>query len=422
MRKKGFLFTGLVSFVLLATIAMVFAFSHKLRKNNDLVKDVFQVAEQQYGNMLLNATSLNQYPRTTNQKGQIQYVSIGDWTGGFWPGDLWYVYEYNKEKKWEDAAIKWTESLESNQYNTAHHDLGFMMYCSYGNAYRITKEEKYKAILIQSAKSLVSRYNPRVGCIKSWNSRMSWDGKTLWTYPVIIDNMMNLELLFFASKITGDSAYRNIAIRHAETTMKNHIRNDYSSYHVVNYDSATGNVLNQQTCQGFADNSTWARGQAWGIYGFTMVYRETGDKRFLLTAKKMADFYMNNSNLPSDKIPYWDFNVNQKGFTPQWNYQNNKLDYIPRDASAAAIVSSALFELSSYLGAEGKKYYDFAVETLGSLSSPAYLAKPGTNGHFLLKHSVGSFPHGTEIDVPLVYADYYFLEALLRYSNKKVLK
>jgi hypothetical protein len=249
---------------------------------------------------------------------------------------------------------------------------------------------------------------------------MSWDGKTTWHYPVIIDNLMNLELLFFASKVTGDPIYKNIAIRHAETTMKNHIRRDYSSYHVVNYDTITGNVLNQQTCQGFADNSTWARGQAWGIYGYTMIYRETGDKRFLLTAKKMADYYMNNKSLPEDKIPYWDFNVNQKGYTPQWSYDSTKLNYIPRDVSAAAIVSSALFELSNYLGKdEGKHCRDFAISSLETLSTSKYLAEPGKNGFFLLKHSVGSFPHGAEIDVPLVYADYYYLEAMMRYLKTK---
>ncbi|HET7896345.1 MAG TPA: glucuronyl hydrolase, partial [Flavisolibacter sp.] len=232
--------------------------------------------------------------------------------------------------------------------------------------------------------------------------------------PVIIDNLMNLELLFLASKVTGDPVYKNVAIHHAETTMKKHIRADYSSYHVVDYDTLTGKVLAQQTCQGFADNSTWARGQAWGIYGYTMIYRETGDKRFLQTAQKMADWYMNNRNLPTDKIPYWDFNVGQKGYTAQWNYQPGKINYKVRDVSAAAIVSSALFELSGYLGSEGKKYRDFATSSLETLGTANYLASPGTNAFFLLKHAVGSFPHGAEIDVPIVYADYYYLEALLR--------
>jgi rhamnogalacturonyl hydrolase YesR len=416
MCKKNHLIPG--ALFLFVVVLVTYAFTPEKNKK-DIVRKAFKVAEQQYGSLLLHSRDLTQYPRTISNNGTTQYVPISDWTGGFWPGNLWYMYEYTHDSAWKRAAIQWTESLEKNQFNTSHHDLGFMMYCSYGNAYRITQNEAYKKILIQSAKSLASRYNPNVGCIESWNSRMSWDGKTLWHYPVIIDNLMNLELLFFASRVTGDPRYKNIAIRHAETTMKNHIRSDYSSYHVVNYDTLTGAVLNRQTCQGFSDNSTWARGQAWGIYGFTMIYRETGDKRFLQTAKRMADYYINNSNLPEDKIPYWDFNVDQKGYTPQWNYDASKLNYRPRDASAAAIVSSALFELSDYLGEEGRTYRDFAIASLKTLSTPAYFAKPGTNGYFLLKHCVGSFPHGAEIDVPIVYADYYYLEALLRYLKAK---
>lgn len=413
--KKTFIYTLFLIFGFIGTIA--FFFPEEKNAASAMVSEVFSNAQKQYKEMLQTSADLSKYPRTTDRDGNTRYVPISDWTGGFWPGNLWYMFEYTHQNTWKADAVKWTESLESNQYNTSHHDLGFMMYCSYGNAFRLTQNEKYKQILIQSAKSLAQRYNPNVGCIESWNSRLSWDGKTMWHFPVIIDNMMNLELLFFASKETGDSTFSNIAIRHAETTMKYHIRPDYSTYHVVNYDTLTGKMLNQQTCQGYADNSTWARGQAWAIYGFTMVYRETGDKRFLETAKKLADFYIHHPNLPADKVPYWDFNVNQKGFIPDWKYNPKKLSYVPRDASAAAIVASALFELSGYPGNEGKEFRDFAEASLTSLSSPEYLAKPSTNGHFLLKHSVGSFPHGVEIDVPLVYADYYFLEALLRFRN-----
>jgi unsaturated chondroitin disaccharide hydrolase len=411
-------YTSIIVTTVLA-ISSLCAFSIKQCKNPEkvFVQEAFKTAEEQYTDMLQRSTDLTKYPRTTDAKGNTAYVPISDWTGGFWPGNLWYVYEYTKEDQWKNAAVRWTESLESNQFNTSHHDLGFMMYCSYGNAYRITKSETYKAILIQSAKSLSKRFDPRVGCIKSWNYRLSWDGATKWFYPVIIDNMMNLELLFFASKVTGDPVYKNIAVTHAETTMKHHFRNDYSSYHVVNYDTLTGNVLNKQTCQGYSDNSTWARGQAWAIYGYTMTYRETGDKRFLQLAQKLADFYINHPNLPKDKIPYWDFNVNEAGYKPDWKYDPSKFSYTPRDASAAAIVSSALFELSEYLGGKGQPYKDFAIASLQSLSSAEYLAKSGTNGNFLLKHSVGSIPHGVEVDVPIVYADYYYLEAILRYQR-----
>lgn len=380
---------------------------------------VFRLAEQQYTDMLAISKDLHKYPRTSNADGSVRYDTVEDWTGGFWPGCLWWVYQFSGNEKWKQAAKEWTESLENNQYNTRHHDIGFMMYSSYGNATKFIKDEAYKKILIQSAKSLITRYNPVAKSIKSWNYRKSWDGKSEWFFPVIIDNMMNLELLFYASKVTGDPVYREVAINHAETTMKYHIRKDYSSYHVVDYDTLTGKPLHQQTCQGFADNSTWARGQAWGIYGFTLMYRETKDKRYLATAKKMADFFMNHPNLPKDKIPYWDFNAGQPGYKADWNYNPAAFKVVPRDASAAAITASALLELQGYLGKQGRPYQDFATGVLQSLSSPAYLAQPGTNSYFLLKHSVGSIPHGTEIDVPLVYADYYFMEALLRFKNLK---
>ncbi|RXK86602.1 glycoside hydrolase family 88 protein [Filimonas effusa] len=378
----------------------------------------FELAEQQYSKLLAVSTDLTKYPRSADGSGRPSYTNIKDWTGGFWPGCLWNVYEYTKKDKWKAEAIKWTESLEKNQYNTAHHDIGFMMYTSYGNAYRITKNPAYKNILVQSAKSLLTRFNPKVKAIKSWEIFHSWDGQHTYHYPVIIDNMMNLELLFFASKATGDSTYRNIAVTHAETTLQHHYRPDFSSYHVVNYDPKTGEVLSKETAQGFSDNSAWARGQAWGLYGYTMTYRETGNKKFLDAALRMADFYMKHSNLPEDHIPYWDFNAGEPGYQPKWYYQPAKFKEIPRDVSAAAITSSALLELSTYAsGKNQKKLFEMAVSILSSLSTDVYRAKPGTNGFQVLKHSVGSIPHNGEIDVPLIYADYYFLEALLRYQR-----
>jgi chondroitin AC lyase len=281
----------------------------------------------------------------------------------------------------------------------------------------MTGNEKYKAVLVESARSLCTRYNPGAGCIKSWNVFRSWHGNKTYYFPVIIDNMMNLELLFFASKVTSDTSFRHIAVTHALNTLKNQIRPDYSSYHVVCYDSTTGQVVGRETAQGYADNSTWSRGQAWGIYGFTMCYRETGDKRFLQTAKGMADFFIHHKNLPADKIPYWDFNAGETGYTPgvKSNARNISIKY--RDASAAAITASALLELSQYLGKKGKEYRETAIQMLHSLASPAYRAQLGSNGDFMLMQSVGSIPHNSEINVPLVYADYYFLEALQRYNR-----
>jgi len=401
------------------TLFTICSFGQNNNTLNEKRSNVFNTAVQQYSTLLDSANVQMKYPRSS-KNGYLTYVTIEEWTGGFWPGALWYMYEYTQDPKWKAAATKWTESLETNQFNTKHHDIGFMMYNSYGNAYRLTQNEKYKAILVQSAKSLCKRYNDKVGAIKSWNDKPSLDGKDTMRYPVIIDNMMNLELLFFASKITGDTSYKHIAIKHAEKTMQNHLRPDFSSYHVVNYDTNTGNALQKETNQGFAHNSTWTRGQAWGVYGFTMTYRETGDKRFLNTAIKMADFFINNKNLSPDKIPNWDFNVNEVGYNPPATAQAINLTYIPKDASAAAILASALLELSNYAGTKGANYKLIANQILKSLSSSDYLAKPGTNNGFILMHCTGNANRLSEVDKPIMYGDYYFLEALLRdQSNKK---
>jgi hypothetical protein len=365
----------------------------------------------------MNHLPAGQLPRTF-QNGRLLTVSPHSWVSGFYPGTLLYLYEYSHDTAIEREAFERLSLLEKNKFITAHHDLGFMMYCSYGNAYRLTGARPYRDILVRSAQSLASRFDPRVGCIKSWDSVRSLDGKRMLQFPVIIDNMMNLELLFFASKVTGDPLYRDIAIKHAETTMTNHLRPDYSCYHVVNYDPQTGRAINKETQQGFSDNSTWSRGQAWGIYGFTMVYRETKDKKFLEVARKMADHFIDHPRLPADKIPYWDFNVGQPGYTPPWHYDSTRYAFIPRDASAAAITASALIELSGYLdGPLSENYLGVAEQMLQSLSSPAYRAAPKTNGGMLLMHASGGVPGNVEVDVPLSYADYYCVEAMMRYRK-----
>lgn len=387
-------------------------------KSQDIVKKNFELAEIQYQAMLKKAMDITCFPRTVKQD-KLWCVPAEDWTSGFWPGVLWYMYEYTKNNRWKDEAMKWTHCLKDIQSFVGHHDVGFMMYCSYGNGFRLTANPKYIPILVQSAKSLCKRYSYNVGCIQSWNARKSIGGKNTWEYPVIIDNMMNLELLFWATLATNDSVYWDIAVSHAEKTMKNQIRSDFSSYHVVNYAPDTGEILHRQTAQGYADSSTWARGQAWGIYSFTMVYRYTKDERFLQTAINMADFFLNHKNLPDDCIPYWDFNAGEKGFNPDFEYVSSDYKVIPRDVSAACIVASALFELCGYVSDINKKqtYYDMGIRILNSLSNNSYRAKEKENHGFLLKHSVGNLPGNNEVDVPLIYADYYFLEALIRYSK-----
>ncbi|RKR84587.1 glycosyl hydrolase family 88 [Mucilaginibacter gracilis] len=400
-------------------VIMLCGFQNSTNKSL-LVQQAIGIAKQQMLGMINEVGNRNGFPRSVNVDGTLRLVNKYDWCSGFFAGNLWYTYEATGDNTLRKEATRLTDSLEPLKNYTLTHDLGFMMYCSYGNAYRLTGEKHYKDVLIQAAKSLSSRYSPVVKCIKSWDDATSWRDHSKFDYPVIIDNMMNLELLFFASKVTGDPSFKTIAINHALTTLKNHLRSDYSAYHVVNYYSKTGKVKTKETNQGFSDNSAWSRGQAWGIYGFTVAYRETKDKRFLIVAQKMAEYFINHKNLPQNKIPYWDFDVNKPGFKSNWNYNASEYKIPPRDASAAAVVCSALFELCKYSGAKNSFYKNTAVQILLELASESYLAKPGSNHHFLLMHCVGNYPLHSEIDVPLVYADYYFLEALLRYKKSNV--
>lgn len=387
---------------------------------DELLEIVDSVLERSISQYKLLAQNLKpgEWPRTW-ENDRLYTVDAYGWISGFYPGTLAYLFEFSNDASLWNEIDNRLKEMEKLQTFTGHHDLGFMMYCSFGNAFRLTGNPYYKEILIQSAKSLASRFDPRVESIKSWNRVKSLDGTRVLEFPVIIDNLMNLELLFFASRVTGDSFYKDMAVRHAQTTLKNHIRPDFSSYHVVDYDPETGEVKSKETHQGFADNSTWSRGQAWGIYGFTVIYRETGEAVFLEAAQKMADFFLDHPNLPEDKIPYWDFNVGQSGFEAPWDYDPDKYPEIPRDVSAAAIVSSALMELSDFVDAKtGEKYLKAAKDMLKSISSSTYLAEEGTNGGFILKHASGGVPGNAEVDVPLSYADYYFVEALMRYRDK----
>ncbi len=338
------------------------------------------------------------YPRTV-ENDKIKMVPSKDWTSGFFPGSLWMMYELTGKSKWKSRALEYTLPLEVEQWNFNDHDIGFKMYCSFGKAIKHTTNPKYRDILVQSARTLSIRYNPVVGCIRSWNS----NPKTAqWKYPVIIDNMMNLELLMWAAEETGNEGFREIAIKHAQTTAKYHFRDDYSCYHVIDYDSETGEVLNKNTHQGAADESDWARGQAWALYGYTMMYRETGMKEFLEQAKNIANYLLGVDGLKDGKIPYWDFNAPD-------------IPNEPYDASAAAVISSALFELYGFT--KNETYSQVAKNLLVTLSSPEFLAPIGENEGFLLKHSTGAKPFNSEIDVPLVYADYYYLESLIKYKN-----
>lgn len=342
-------------------------------------------------------TELRKHP-SLDEYLTVRYGDYSDWTSGFFPGSLWLAYELTGRDDIKKMAVEVTNTLLPVSYMTTTHDLGFMVNCSYGNAMRLAPNDSIKEVIVRTADNLISRFDPNVGCIRSWDFGP-------WNYPVIIDNMMNLQLLFNATRLTGDSKYKDIAIIHADKTIKCHFRPDYTSYHVVSYTS-DGEVESRGTFQGKSDESAWARGQAWALYGFTECYRETKLDRYLDQACNIADMVM-QKNVADDFVPFWDFNARVAADTP-------------RDASAGSIFASALIELSTMLPEnDGKKYADYATNILKSLSSPAYTAPVGENGGFILMHSTGSLPHGSEIDTPLSYADYYFLEALVRMRRVK---
>lgn len=380
---------------------------NKLSQTDSFMKTIdssFQTAVDQYSYMS-DQVEPGEYPRSF-ENDTIVTSDSGWWCSGFYPGTLLYLDEAVGAPKLKKEAISFLGDLEREQTNTDTHDLGFMMFCSFGNANRLESNQDYQDILMNSAKSLVTRYNDTVQAIRSWNSE-PWNDAGEGDLVVIIDNMMNLELLFWATEHSKDSTYYDIAIKHAETTLKNHFREDYSSYHQLIYDEQSGKVKAKITRQGAADDSAWARGQAWGLYGYTVMYRVTKEEKYLNQAKRIADFILNHPNLPEDKIPYWDFNA-------------SNIPNALRDSSAAAVIASALLELRYYVEDEEADVYQKNASTmLTNLLSPEYFASNKENGGFLLKHGVGHNPANSEVDVPLSYGDYYLVEAMLRYKNSK---
>ena len=387
------------SFTLFATFLLI-SCQPSPEPMEKVISRSMEVAARQYKAMAdVLIDQKGKLPRTINKEtGELLTSDSKWWTSGFFPGTLWYLFEYTGDESIKEDAQEFTSRVEREKFTTNNHDVGFMLYCSFGNGLRLTQNQSYNEVLVTGSNSLCTRFNPNVGLIRSWDNPK-------WQFPVIIDNMMNLELLMWAYKYTGDSAFYNIAVSHADKTMENHFRSDNSCFHVVSYDTITGNPLVKETHQGAFDASIWARGQAWALYGYTMMYRETGQERYLNQANKIAELMIDHPNMPDDMIPYWDY------LAP--NIPNE-----PRDASAAAIMASALIELSGFVEEPLKEHYlNVAEIQLRTLASPEYMAEPGSNGHFILKHSVGSIPNNKEVDVPLTYADYYFIEALVRYKN-----
>lgn len=346
-------------------------------------------------------------PRTYEKK-RLRRCNYKNWVSGFFPGVLWYLFENETIKNTGNYSLPskslleyyarlYTERIDSAKTMKWTHDLGFIINCSYGNGFRLTGNPDYLAVMEEGAQSLVTRYNKKIGLIQSWGKRNGWQ------YPVIIDNMMNLEFLMNVAHLTENNQYADIANSHAMKTMANHFRPDYSCYHVVSYNPETGKPEAKQTYQGFADESAWSRGQAWALYGFTMMYRETGNKKYLEHARRVAGYICNNPNMPEDKIPYWDFDAPKSPNTC-------------RDASAAACMASAFVELSQLdkNPADAKRWLQMAEQQIRSLTTPEYLAEEGEQGGFILKHSTGNMNKRSEVDVPLTYADYYYVEALMR--------
>ena len=326
--------------------------------------------------------------------GIVKKIPSKDWTSGFFAGNLWQIYKITGEIRYKEKAALWNAFVEKEKFNNRTHDMGFKVYCSFGKGLAVEDNAKYKSIVIKSAQTLVTRFDAKIGAIRSWDHN-----KEFFDFPVIIDNMLNLELLFEASKLSGDTTFKNIAIQHANTTLKNHFRKDNSCYHVIDYDTLSGKVKNKLTHQGFNNESSWARGQSWAVYGFTMAYRYTKNKEYLKQAEATAKYYINNKNLPKDGISYWDFN-------------DTSIPNAPRDASSAAVMASALIELYSFT--KNKTYLEYSNKVINTLSSDKYLLNDSVKGPFILDHSTGNWPKKDEIDQPIVYADYYFLEAIIR--------
>ena len=383
-------------------IGMLVAGCTSSEKESDWTEQAIANARAQIGLEIDTIEASGQFlnPVTLTKEGGVYYCNYADWRSGFFPGSVWYLYELTGDTALIPLARKYTEAISEAQNLTWHHDIGFIINCSFGNALRLAPKPADQEVLLQAAKSLCTRFRKQPQVIQSWDvSDNSWQAQRGWECPVIIDNMMNLELLFKATRLSGDSTYYHIAVTHADRTLKEHFRPDGSCYHVVDYSLTDGSVRHRQTAQGYADESVWSRGHAWAIYGYTLCYRETKDPKYLNRALETFDFLRHHPRMPEDGVPYWDMDAP--------NIPNE-----PRDVSSAAIIASALYEL--YIYTHDESLCSYADHILQSLATPAYTAPLGENGRFILMHSVGSIPHNSEINVPLNYADYYYLEALVR--------
>ncbi|MDR2146767.1 MAG: glycoside hydrolase family 88 protein [Tannerella sp.] len=389
--------------ILFLTVILFFACKEQQQNSNQSpLNERIEWAYQQIKNAAAAATENGQFrnPVTLRPDSSVFYCGYSDWRSGFFPGSLWYLYELTEDTSILSLAKSYTLSIEEAKNLTWHHDVGFMVGNSFGNGLRLTGEPYYRNAIIQAAKSLSTRFHKNAGILQSWNVS-GWMAERGWQCPVIVDNMMNLELLFEATRLSGDSSFYKIAVSHADRTLKEQFRPNGSAFHVLDYDTITGEIRGRYTAQGYADSSAWSRGQAWAIYGFAVAFRETGDRKYLAQSLKTFDFMKNHPNMPQDLVPYWDMDA-------------PNIPDEPRDASSAAIMASALYEISTMPVENADGYRNHADSIVNTLSSPAYRAESGANDNFILMHSVGSLPGNAEVDKPLNYADYYYIEALKR--------
>jgi len=372
---------------------------------DSLIQNALRVSYEHLEASVLEVKDSTRFPSYAPHNLQWSYFNSGGWTSGFYPGCLWLAYELSGRNEFKTWAKRWTAGLEKEAENTGTHDLGFMFGCSFGNGIKNVSPDEavtYKETLVMAAITLDKRYSPKVGMLRCyWDEPPFSQDTTL--FPVVVDIMMNLELLFWGTEHGAPASLKEHAISHALNTYRDFVRPDGSSYHVVRYNKDSGTIFNKGQLQGQNENSTWTRGHAWFIYGMTVCYRYTKDETFLTKACLLADYFL--KRLTPDNVSAWDFDSKPE-------YKDTK------DASATAIVSSALFELSTYVKdpTRKEKYLDKATAMLAALCSKKYLAE-GEKTNALLLHSTQYLtqPGNQNTDKPAIFADYYFLEAIKRY-------
>jgi len=379
-----------------------FSVNKELKYCNEQVKKALVELQKEDGSFDYSMEPRNILKGDKQQGWNCQKAEAKYWCSGFWPGILWMDYANTGDEKIRQMAEGYTESLHNIAFQPVYdHDIGFLLFSSYGKGYQLTHNKEYKKVILAAADSLATLFNPIVGTIMSWPREVD---NRHWPHNTIIDNMINLDLMFWAAQNGGNKLLYDVAVTHAMTTMKNHFRPDGSCYHVAVYDTLDGHFIKGVTHQGYADNSMWARGQAWAIYGYTMVYRYTGKEVFLDFAQKATDVYLRRLG-NTDLIPKWDF--------------DDPSTTASKDASAACVVADALLELQGYVGGKkGERYKDLAINMLRQLSTEEYQSRD-KNVSFLM-HSTGNHPSNSEIDASIIYADYFYLEALLRAKNLKI--